>query len=118
VRAGAIAPVRKFDLESFFSDQRVGEVDGVRDGIRVGGMHRDEFIAFAHFDFTKNLEIFARAALLADAGLLDQFDEWERAAIEDGKFEVIEFDDGVVHAQADARREQVLGGGDEHAFFH
>jgi hypothetical protein len=31
--------------------------------------------------------------------LLDQLDKGKRAAVEDGKFEIIELDDGVVHAK-------------------
>jgi len=81
-------------------------------------MDRDEFVALAHFHFTKNFQILARAALFADAGLLDQLHEWQRAAIQNGKFEVVQFHDGIIHSQADKRREQVLGGGDENALFH
>ena len=35
-----------------------------------------------------------------------------------GSSRLSSLDDGIVHAQADERREQVLGGRDEHAFFH
>src|SRR5208282_601452 len=94
------------------------KIDGVRDRVVIGGVHRDKFVALAHLDFAKNLEVFAGAALLADSGLLDQLDEGEGAAIEDGEFEVVELDCRIVDAHADEGREQVLGGGDQNALFH
>ena len=51
-------------------------------------------------------------------GVLDEFDKRQSAAVENGEFKVVQFHDGVVDAQADKSREQVLGGGNEHAFFH
>jgi len=55
---------------------------------------------------------------LADSGRADQIDKGLAAAIEDGNFEVIDFDEGVVYAHAVEGAEQVLGGGDQHALAH
>src|ERR1039457_2389405 len=46
---------------------------------------------------------------------------WSREAnvtVEDGQLQVVEFDDGVIHAHADEGRQQVLGGGDKDALLH
>jgi hypothetical protein len=51
-------------------------------------------------------------------GLLNHFDKGTRAAIENGQFQIVQFDDGIVDADPGKRREQVLGGGDEHALLH
>ena len=66
----------------------MGEVDGIRNGITVSRIDRDKFVAFTHLDFAKNLQIFARASLLADAGLLNQFDKGKSAAIQNREFDL------------------------------
>src|SRR5579863_10335695 len=113
-----VAAVGKFYLEGFFADERVREVDGVRNRIRVAGINRNKFVPLAHFQLAANLQIFARAPLLAYASLANHVDKRLGAAVEDGQFQVVELDDGVVDAQADERREQVLGSRNQHAFFH
>src|SRR5580704_2811442 len=94
------------------------EVDGVGDGIGVGGIDSDKFVALAQLELATNAEKSAGTALLADASLLNEFHERAGAAVEDGQFQVVEFDQGVVDASADKGGEQVLGGGDQHALFH
>ena len=66
----------------------------------------------------QNANGFAAAALGADAGVENGFDVRQGTAIEDGEFEVIEFDDDIVDAHADEGRKQVFGGGDEHTLAH
>ena len=65
-----------------------------------------------------NPQITLAAARLADAGGADQIDKGLAAAVEDGHFEIIDFDEGVVDAHAVEGAEQVLGGGDQHALAH
>jgi len=52
-----------------------------------------------HFHLAKHLHIPARTALFSNAGLLDEFHKWQRAAVEDGEFEIVQFHNGVIHAQ-------------------
>ena len=47
-----------------------------------------------------------------------QFDEGLPAAVEDGHFQVVDFDVRVVDAQAVEGAEQMFGGGDQHALAH
>ena len=49
---------------------------------------------------------------------MNHLDKRTGAAIEDGQLQIVELDDGIVDADTDKRREQVLGGGDEHALLH
>jgi len=49
---------------------------------------------------------------------LNHFDKGTGAAIQNGQLQIVQFDDGVVDADAGKRREQVFGGGDEHALLH
>ena len=115
---GHIAAIGKLDLEAFAADQRMREIDGVADRVAFRGIDADELVAFLHFVGAQDLEINAFAALLAKAGLVIISMNGMRAAVEDGDFEVVELHDGVVDAHADEGRQQVLGGGDEHAFLH
>ena len=87
-------------------------------GINVRRIHGNEFIAFAQFDLAHDPEISARLALPPDSGLLNHLDKGTGAAVQNGQLEIIQFDNGVVDANASKRREQVLGGGDEHALLH
>ena len=122
VRADAIcfdvAAVRQLDLEALAADQRMRKVDGVAHRVSLRGIDADELVAFAHLVGPQDLEIGALAPLLPQAGAGDHFDVRQRAAVENRQLQVVELDDGVVHAHADEGREQVLGGGDEHALLH
>jgi hypothetical protein len=99
-----------------------GEVDGVVDGVAVAGIDADELVAgggrFADFDGLEDAEVFAFAALAFEAGGEDGWDVGEGAAVEDRDFEVVDFDDDVIDAEADESREEVLGGLDEDALAH
>src|ERR1700686_1645049 len=87
-------------------------------GIGICGIDSDRFIAFAQFNLAEDTKIGARLALFPNPGPLNHFDKGFSAAVEDGQFEIVEFYDGVVDTHASEGREQVLGGGDEHALFH
>ena len=111
VRAGC-----QIDRELLAADGR-GEVDRVVDAVAVAGIDADELVVLAHFDL-EDADVFAAAALDLDADVVEGFDIGKRAAVEDGEFEVVDLDDDVVDAGADAGGEKVLGGGDEDALAH
>jgi len=95
-----------------------GEVDGVVDGVAFAGVDSDELAAFADFDGFEDAEVLALAALALEAGGVDGLDVGVGGAVEDGDFEVVDFYDDVVDAEADEGGEEVLGGGDEDALAH
>ena len=99
-----------------------GEVDGVVDGVAGAGIDADELVAaggvLADLDGLEDANVFALAALALEAGGEDGGDVGEGAAVENGDFEVIDFYDDVVDAEADESGEQVLGGLDEDALAH
>src|SRR5687767_13973132 len=68
--------------------------------------------AFFHADALQNLEVAARGIQLDKADLIDGFDESHRAAVHDRNFGAVDFDDGVVDAEAAQSGEQMLDGGD------
>ena len=100
----------------------LGEVDGVVDGVAVAGIDADEFVAggraFSDLDGLEDADVLALAALAFEAGGEDGGDVGERAAVEDGNLEVVDFDDDVVDTEADEGGEEVLGGLDEDALAH
>ena len=49
---------------------------------------------------------------------MDGFYKRLRAAIQNGQFEIVELNHGVVDPAPDERGQQMLGGGNQHAFFH
>ena len=104
--------------ESLLADEWMRKVDRIRNRIGVRWIHGNEFIALAQLDLAHDAEISARFALLPDAGLLNHLDKGTGASIQNGQLQIVQFDDGVVDADAGKRREQVLGGGDEHALLH
>jgi len=103
--------------EGFVADG-VGEVDGVVDGVAFARVDADELTAFADFNGLEDAEVLALAALALHSGGEDGLDVGPGGAVEDGDFEVVDFDDDVIDAEADERGEQVLGGGDEDALAH
>ncbi len=113
-----VAAVGQLDLEALAADQGMREIDSVADGVALSGIDADELLALVQLVGAQDLEVDALAALLAEPGIGDHLDEGLRAAVEDGNFEVVELNNGVVDAHADKSRQQVLGGGDEDALLH
>src|SRR5579863_6895055 len=113
-----VAAIGQLHLESLVADQRMGKVDGIADRIAFGGINANELIAFTQLVRPQNLQVRSLLTLLPDARARNHFDEGQGAAIKDGQFQVVELDDGVVHTDANESRQQVLGGGDEHALLH
>ena len=95
-----------------------GKVDGVVDGVAGAGVDADELGTFANFEGLEDADVLALAALELEAVSEDGFDVRAGGAVEDGNFEIVDFDDDVVDTEADEGREQVLGGGDEDALAH
>jgi hypothetical protein len=60
----------------------------------------------------RNLHVAARRGQPLDAGFVNQVDERRRAAVHDRHLGRVQFDDDVVDAEADERRQQVLDGVD------
>jgi hypothetical protein len=83
----------------------LGKVDGVVDLISGAGIDADKLGAFSDFDLLDDLEVLSAAALLAEAGFLEGLDVRQGAAVEDGDFEIVDFDDDVVDAETDERGE-------------
>src|SRR6266478_8949264 len=63
--------IRKIEAKGLVADQRMGEVDGVRDGIRFGRVYTNEFVGLAQLKGTGNPNVSPRTALLANAHLAD-----------------------------------------------
>src|ERR1039457_2724760 len=82
------------------------------------GNDADALALVLHRDGTAYAQIAALAAILADAGLLDEAHEGEAAAVEDGHFQVIDLHVDVVDAHGVEDAQEVLGGGDEDALTH
>ena len=49
---------------------------------------------------------------------MECLDVGQGAAVQDGQLQVVQLGNHVVHAHADERGEQMLGGGDQHALAH
>ena len=54
----------------------------------------------------QDAEVLAAAPLDFDANALEGFDVGKGAAVEDGQLQIVEFDDDVVDADADAGRKE------------
>ena len=61
---------------------------------------------------------YRRRRAAAGSRLVEHLDERLRRAIEDRQFQRVQLDVDVVHAAGIERREQMLGRGKQHAFFH
>ena len=113
-----ITAIGQAHAEALFANERVRKVDRIRNRIDICRIHGDELIALAQLDLAHDPEVGACFALFPNAGLLNHFDKRTGAAIQNRQLEIVQLDDGVVDADADKRREQVLGGGNEHALLH
>src|SRR5579862_3351757 len=85
---------------------------------RIVGKNRNALAAILNRNRTANAQVAALAAVMANAGLADEFNKRRSAAIEDRHFQVVDLDVRVVDAGAIEDAEQVLGGRDEYAFAH
>src|ERR1035437_1009584 len=104
--------------KTLLANEGVRKVDGIRNRIGVCRIYGNEFIALAQLDLAHDPQISARFALSSNPCLLNHFNKWTGAAIQNRQLKIVQLDDGIVDADAGKRREQVLGGGDEHALFH
>ena len=96
----------------------MGKVDGVADRKVLRRIQPDELLALAHLHRFEHAQILAQPLLPPQSHALHHLHKRQRAAIENRQLEIVQLHDGVVHAHADKGRKHVLGGGDQHAFFH
>ena len=82
------------------------------------GEDGDALAAIFNRNRTADAKVAALAAILANAGLLDEPHERQAAAIQDGNFQVVDFHVHVVDSHGVENAEQVLGGGDQDALAH
>ena len=94
------------------------EVDDVVDTVAGAGIDADELASVAYLDLPEDADVLAAAALLLQSDRLERLDIRQGAPVEDRQFEIVHFDDHVIDAEADQRREQVLGGRDQHGLAH
>ncbi len=95
-----------------------GEVDVAGEAETVVGEDGDALATFLDGDGAADAEVAAFAAELADASGAEHIDEGLAAAVDDGDFEVVEFEGDVVDAEAVEGAEEVFGGGNEDALAH
>ena len=101
-----------FKLELLAANEGVVEEDVAGEDEAVGGEDGDSFSVAFDGDRAADVEVAAAAAVSADAGVEDHVDEGLSAAVEDGDFEVVDFDEDVVDPHAIEGTEKVFGGGD------
>src|ERR1700680_2680610 len=94
------------------------KINAVRNGVRVRGIDGNEFVSVTQFQFAANLQILARAALLANSRFLNHLHERSRTAVQNWQLQVIQFNDRVINAGTNECREQVLSGRDQNSLFH
>ena len=88
--------------------QRVIVADAVGDLEVIRRVERDALVAARQRDRPDDLQVLARRLQPLHARFVNQVDERRRAAVHDRHFRRVQLDDGVVDADADQGREQVL----------
>jgi len=116
--AASDVPVRKDEVKPLLADERMRKDDAVRDLKNVTRIHGDALGPVDDFHRLQDAGVAALGALPAQAGLADHAHERGGAAVHDGDLEVVDLHPDVVHAGGGQRREQVLGGGDQHTPLH
>src|SRR5258707_9651690 len=84
----------------------------------IGGIDADAPVALDDFQRLQNFEVSTFASQTPRAGLLEHLHEGLRGAVQDWHFDGVNVDIDVVDAAGINCREQMLGGGEEHAVFH
>ena len=93
------------------ADQRVVEFDFCFDAQAPQARPQLAVAAvFAHAHRLEHLNVTPRRALGRDAGLIDRCNERRGAAVHDGNFRAIDFDNGIVDAEAMQRSKNMFGG--------
>ena len=88
--------------------QRVIVADAVGDLEVIGRIERNALVAARNGDGPDDLQVFARHRQPLHAGLVDEIDEWRRAAVHDRHFRRVELDNDVVDPHADERGKEML----------
>ena len=95
------------------------KINGVRNGVGIGGIDRDKLVPFPHFQFAADAQIGARSCAACECRLC-RMASTKGSALPSrmGKFQVVQLDDRVVDAATDQGGEKMFGGGNQHALFH
>ena len=94
------------------------EVDGVLDAVPRSRINANELVAVANLNRLQHADVFAAAPLGVNSSAQEGLDIGQRAAVENGQFQVVDFDNDVIHAHADEGREQMFGGRNQDALAH
>jgi len=116
-QVGIIRP-SELDVQALFTNQGVGEINVVSDTERIGRVDAQRFLAFIKDELLGNPKILPSPTLLNDTHPGDGFNVWQGAAVEDGHFEVVEFDVRIVDAHTVECGEQVFDRRYPHAPTH
>src|SRR5664279_3822545 len=87
------------------------KVDGVVDGVGIGGVDSDELVAIVNLDVLEYAQIFAATTLTGESARREGLDVGQGAAVEDWQLKIVEFDDDIVYAHTGERGEQMLSCG-------
>src|ERR1700733_9621414 len=91
-----VIAVGKLYAKHLLADEWMRKINGVRNRISLRRIDRDKLVAFVQLERMTDAKISPRTPLLSNSGLLNQFDKRPSAAIQDGQFEVVQLDDGVI----------------------
>ena len=94
------------------------EVDVATDVKFVGRIDADAATVFDDFDRFDYPEKSAATTQLAQAGAVDELHERLSGTVEDGNFDGVNVDENIVDAAGVDGGEKMLGGGEQHTFFH
>lgn len=106
------------DFGFLLADELMGKIDKAADAKFVGRINADAAASFGDFERLDNFQIFAALAQAANAGPFEHAHEWLGRAVEDGKFQGVNFDVDVIDSAGVEGREQVFCSGEKHAVFH
>ena len=113
-----ITAVGKLHRKRLATNRWMGKINRVGSGITLRRINGDKFSAVRKLNRLLHSQVGPPPPLPPQARALNHLNERLRAAIQNRQFQVVEFDDRIVHAYSHQGREQVLRGGNEDALFH
>jgi hypothetical protein len=113
-----VVGTRELHVETLFTNQGMSKINIVPDAERIGWIDAQRFFAFVQDELFSNSDVLPGAILSNNANARDGFNVWQRAAVEDGNFEVVEFDIHIIDTDSIESREQVFDGRYPHASMH
>src|SRR5690242_5765155 len=94
------------------------KIDAVGNRVLLGRLDGDKLLSLAQLQIANHAQVGARAPLFANAGAMNGLYEGLCAAVKNRQIQVVELNDRIIDAASYQGRKQMLGSGDEHAFFH